>query len=342
MKKNILVLGYFGYHNNQLDGQTVKTRDLFRLIKEQSLGCSVKKFDTQDFKYDKSSIMKMLIEICKCKILIYLPAHNNLKYIFPFIFVLSKILNIQIHYFVIGGWLKEYLMNLPIHRWMLAKIKGIYVETQLMKKSLIHTYGLNNVKLFPNFRFFDFTPKPRNESTKLNLVFMARINKMKGLDWIFHFCEYIQTNNLSDHYSISFYGPLIKEDKAYFLENINKYDFVKYKGELQPEDIHMTLSVYDVMLLPTHYYTEGLPGSVVDAYISGLPVIVTKWKHSTEFVEDGKTGYIIPFEKGEDRLIKTIVEIENNRDILRKMRVEIINYRNRFAPPNINDYINNK
>lgn len=37
----ILVLGYFGYQTNQLDGQTVKTRDLYRLAKEQLTDCDV-------------------------------------------------------------------------------------------------------------------------------------------------------------------------------------------------------------------------------------------------------------------------------------------------------------
>lgn len=39
------------------------------------------------------------------------------------------------------------------------------------------------------------------------------------------------------------------------------------------------------MLLPTHYYTEGLPGSVLDAYMSGIPIIVSRWKHASEFVK---------------------------------------------------------
>lgn len=30
------------------------------------------------------------------------------------------------------------------------------------------------------------------------------------------------------------------------------------------------------MLLPTHYYTKGLPCSIVDAYIAGIPVIATE------------------------------------------------------------------
>ena len=48
-----LVLGYFGYRINQLDGQTVKTRDLFRLLKEHE-GNNTVFFDTQEFQYKKT------------------------------------------------------------------------------------------------------------------------------------------------------------------------------------------------------------------------------------------------------------------------------------------------
>lgn len=34
--KSILVIGYFGYNTGQLDGQTVKTRDVYRLTIEQT------------------------------------------------------------------------------------------------------------------------------------------------------------------------------------------------------------------------------------------------------------------------------------------------------------------
>lgn len=40
-KTKVLVLGYFGYMTNQLDGQTVKTRDVYRLAKEQLNDCTV-------------------------------------------------------------------------------------------------------------------------------------------------------------------------------------------------------------------------------------------------------------------------------------------------------------
>lgn len=328
-----LVLGYFGYRTNQLDGQTVKTRDLYQLVQQQKEEVSF--YDTQEFKYNKLSILKMFWQVIKCDTLIYLPAHNNLKYIFPFIFILSKLFRFEIHYYVVGGWLREFIGKLPLHKKMLGMIAGIHVETSTLKKELIEYYNFSNVDLFPNFRFFDFTPN-RFSDDKLRLVFVARINRMKGLDWIFEFANYIATHEVQHRFSITLYGPINEDDREYFDDMLIKFPMVKYKGVLQPNEIYGTLNNYDVLLLPTHYYTEGLPGSIVDAYISGIPVVVTKWKHAHEFVEDGKTGFIVPFEDGIQQFIGTLLSLESNRELLRQLQQNALEKRADFAPPVLN------
>lgn len=333
--KRILVLGYFGYLTNQLDGQTVKTRDVYRLAKEQSREYSVDYFDTQDLKKNKLLIFRMFWKVIHCDTLFYLPAQNNLKVFFPIIFVFSRLFRFKIHYFVVGGWLREYLTNRPMHRCMLRRIDGIHAETKRLKDELEEYYSFKNVDIFPNFRFFDFEPK-YSESNKLRIVFMARVMKQKGIDWIFKLAEHIATNKLQEKYSITFYGPETEEDKEYFENNVAKYEFVEYLGSLQPNEIHETLSQYDVMLLPTHFYTEGLPGSIVDAYISGIPVIVTEWKHSHEFVEDGKSGYIVSFENGLPEMIEKVLLLEKDRDLLRRLKDNVLVKRMEFKPPTLN------
>lgn len=97
---------------------------------------------------------------------------------------------------------------------------------------------------------------------------------------------------------------------------------MKYHGPLEPSDIYMTLEKYDAMLLPTHFYTEGLPGSILDAYISGIPVVVTKWKHATEFVDDGESGIIIPFEDDGTALVEAVMNLFENTTLLNQMKVK--------------------
>ena len=126
--RKILVLGAFGWANDSLDGQTVKTRDLHRLISEQ-FEDEVDYFDTSSVRSNKVHLLHMFWKLIHCKTLAYLPAQNNIKYLFPVIFVLSVLLGFKIHYFVVGGWLREFLSDLPIHRFMLKRIAGIHVET---------------------------------------------------------------------------------------------------------------------------------------------------------------------------------------------------------------------
>ena len=332
----ILVLGYFGFNTNQLDGQTVKTRDLYRLVCEQYEDVSY--YDTEEFKYNKLSIFKMFWNVIICETLIYLPAHNNLKVIFPIIFLLSKLFRVRIHYFVVGGWLREFIKDLPIHRFMLKHISGIHAETNRMKNELQEFYQFKNIDVFPNFRFFDFEPH-RSYNDKLRIVFVARVNKLKGLDWIFNLAQYINENNLDDEVSITFYGPILEDDRTYFESEIEKYEFVDYKGVLQPNEIHQTLNNYDLMLLPTHYFTEGLPGSIVDAYISGIPVIATEWKHSHEFIDDGITGFVIPFENGQDALIEKVLLLNTDRNLLKELQANALTKRKEFESPRLEKYI---
>ena len=332
--KRLLVLGYFGYETNQLDGQTVKTRDVYRLAEEQLGEHKVDYFDTQSLQRNKLLILNMLWKLIHCKLLFYLPAHNNLRMFFPFIFVLSRMFCYKMHYFVVGGWLREFLTRLPIHRLMLGHIAGIHAETKRLKRELEDTYHYKNVDIFPNFRFFEYNPKP-SVSDKLRIVFMARIMKQKGIDWVFSLADYIAENGLESKFSITFFGQVADEDREYFERNVKKCAFVKYQGILQPAEIHETLSRYDVMLLPTHFYTEGLPGSVVDAYISGIPVIVTEWKHSHEFVDDGQSGYIVPFENGLQQMIAKAVELEEDRALLCRMKANALVKRMEFAPPRL-------
>ena len=93
---------------------------------------------------------------------------------------------------------------------------------------------------------------------------------------------------------------------------MNRYsDYVKYEGELSPDQIQDRLSYYDVLLFPTTYYTEGLPGTIIDAFSAGLPVIATNWKHAEELICNEKDGFIVPFSDGQDEFNDRIVFLYN-------------------------------
>lgn len=309
----ILIFGYFGYRTNQLDGQTVKTREIYELLKNRYNG-EVIFADTQEFRYSLKSIIQFLYHLSKCDYLVWLPAHNNLRYLFPLIWISSNIFKTEIIYIVIGGWLSNMLKTLPFHRKYLKKIKAVLVENRTTIKELSEIYHFHNLEVIPNFRVGLPNLSVRKSDGKLKIVFMARINKQKGLDTIEELSKVLPENT-----SIDFYGPLYNEDYVYFNKMLN-CKALKYCGCLQPSEIADTLRTYDCLILPTHYYTEGFPGSILDAYRSGIPVIVTNWKHATEFVTNGVSGFIANFNNPLPDIVSAVNKLSSDPHLLNDMK----------------------
>lgn len=89
---------------------------------------------------------------------------------------------------------------------------------------------------------------------------------------------------------------------------------------MSQSDIPKILEKYDAMLFPTHYPTEGIPGSVIDAYISGIPVVASEWTYARELIEDGKTGKIIPFEDNQEAFNLACESLLKEDGILSQMK----------------------
>lgn len=325
MKKRVLIVGAYGYFCNHLDGQTVKTRNVHKLIE----GCfdgKVCGFDTLKVRRNPLLLFVLLWQLIRCNTLILVPCLNNLTYVFPLAYYLSKIFGYDIIEICIGGWQVEYFKGnerFKPHRLQMNLSKKIRVFLPEMKEvdcRLKSELGFKNSEYFPNFRFFDpDMPLGNNNSNEFRLVFMARVNKKKGYDTIFEFANHIR-GRFND-IKIDFFGPIEEGDKEEFMSliDLNK-DIVSYKGVLQPENINKTLCMYDLMLFPTTYYTEGFPGSILDAYISGIPVIATEWMHSHEFIDDGQTGYIVPFGNCQEEFERKILELYRDREKLDCMK----------------------
>lgn len=344
--KRVLVLGYFGLQTNQLDGQTIKTRNVYKLLSDKFEG-KVKYADTQQFRYGANPLLQFLKNLITCDYLVILPCLNNLRYIFPVVYALSKVFNYEIIHIGIGGWHDKYLKNWPIVRNMLSKIKINLLETEITVNRLKSLFNYNNVAIFPNFRFDKCeSSSNKNKSYKLRLVFMARVNLKKGLDALAGVCELIAINNYRDKITMTIYGPIATAEDGDYLQNeiISKYDFAEYRGAVDPSEINCILRNYDIFLFPTHYFTEGFPGSILDAYNAGLPVLATNWEHAHQFIKHDCSGYIVDFDRPTIGLYNYIIHLFNNRELLEKMKESAFNESKKYTPSSawniLKQYIN--
>lgn len=324
---NILVLGYFGYITNQLDGQTVKTRDIYSLISDNHPK-KVEYFDTQSFKKSKLNIITMFFKVARADIIFYLPAHNNLKYLFPLIYLIAFIFNSKINYLVVGGWLARFLENKPLHSYLLKRIEGIYVETDTVFSGL-NAQGFCNIHKLHNFRLIKYPNlSVRKSDNIIKLLYMARVHPLKGVNLLFDLevrLKELGMNNII----IDIYGPIFENYKVEFLNKLENSQ-INYKGILDPKDISYTVTKYDLMLFPTKYYTEGFPGTILDSYICGLPVIATRWLNAEEFIEEGLTGYIVDF--GNDKaFIEKVLYLVENPNLLHSLILNIKAKRSHYS-----------
>jgi len=172
--------------------------------------------------------------------------------------------------------------------------------------------GLKNVRYIPNFRQVPEISGKKSipENGLVKFVFMSRIMPEKGVYEILECVDRLNGKSYKERYSVDFYGPIDDSTRKEFEKKTNKISNVKYNGilNLRDKDGYAVLASYLAMLFPTFHPSEGVAGAIVDAFIAGVPVITTDWRHNQEVVIDNKTGIIVPVHDT-DRLCEVMEDI---------------------------------
>ena len=116
---------------------------------------------------------------------------------------------------------------------------------------------------------------------------------------------------------------------------------IHYGGILPFDKASQVLNQYYMLLFPTTFYGEGFPGTIIDAYASGLPVIASDWRFNPELIEKDYTGLIYDHEEP-DALIRCIIYAVNNPNKIDSMRKNCIHEAQKYTPDNVMPIIFNK
>ncbi|MBE5844007.1 MAG: glycosyltransferase [Butyrivibrio sp.] len=189
--------------------------------------------------------------------------------------------------FVMGGTMADELSDNTL--LMAKQYKKMYVETNGMLRKL-ESKGLNNVALFPNCRKRPAKNYRLNRSDeRVKCVFFSTISKAKGAMII------IDVARSMPEIEFHFYGdikPDIDDSFNNAVEGLpNAYYHGKFNGK--GEETYEELAKYDIMLLPTSWKHEGVPGVLIEAKIAGLSIIASDYGYNSEIVVDGYNGYLV-------------------------------------------------
>lgn len=295
MKKNkITIIGHFGGTKTFTDGQTIKTKILYTELNKNT-NWKINKVDTY---YNQSNKVKLLFQTIVYTIftknIIVLLSINGMKVYFPFLYILKKVFKKNIYHDVIGGNLDEYVEKYPNFRRYLKSFNINWVETQKLKKNLLKL-DINNCEVLPNFKSLKIKRINNNLKKEIKFCTFSRVMKEKGITDAINTINSIINKNTNIKIYLDIYGPIDIKYREEFEKLLQDSDSnIKYCNSIDYDKSVEVLVNYDALLFPTHWDGEGFPGTVIDAFCAGLPVIATDWSSNNEIIKDKETGILYP------------------------------------------------
>jgi glycosyltransferase involved in cell wall biosynthesis len=313
----LVVLGHFADGESRVDGQIVRTR-LVRSELAKRLGKSqVVSVDTGRLSRKPiQTLLGIFRGLRKCTDAVIMPGERGLKWLLPVYLGCMKRYRLRLHYLVVGGWLPAYLESRPQDIKRLAACAGLHVQTRRMLKQL-EALGLDNVSLLPNFRSFPIHRRLSSGPTiPLRLVYLSRVIPQKGVELAVRAVEAVNQEFSEPRVSLDIWGPVPDKHREWFETLMQKRSStIRYCGVMRPEAIAERLPDYGLMVFPTRYAGEGFPGVLVDAFVSGLPVIASDWQDNGEFIHSGVNGLLFAAGDVSDLESKLRWALANNESV---------------------------
>lgn len=332
--RKIAIIGHFGGDKVFLDGQTIKTKVFYEELQNSVNGLCIKKVDTY---YKKHNLIKLLVDffvaIFSCKHIIVLVAGNGMRIMFPILHFCSKVLGKRVYHSVIGASLAKRVVKHKHLKKYLNSFRVNWCETKGLVNQL-QELGVTNAELLYNCkRLIPVLETGLTDSLRqpYRLCTFSRVMREKGLEDAVCAVKSINDKYGQVIYTLDIYGQIDPAQEEWF-ENIKK-DFppyVRYRGSVPYDESVEVLKNYFALLFPTHYWTEGVPGTIIDAYASGLPVIASKWENFDNIINDD-TGIGYDFDCI-DSLTEVLDYIQKNPAFLITKKQHCVETYQKFSP----------
>lgn len=294
----VCILGRLGGKEVLNDGQTVKTVAVYEALTEQ--GINIEIVDTY---YISKNIFKFgwqfLKSIFTCKKYIVLVSKNGRRMLFPLFAFMSRVLKKDIYHYAIGGRLANEVKSglQPVSR--LNSFRANWVESETIVRRL-NNLGVTNAKYIPNFK--NISPRKEHElktdfHEPYRFCTFSRVMKEKGITDAVNAIQSINKEFGRLVVNLDIYGPIDNTYKTEFDSILADEEAVKYYGIIPADESVEVIKEYFMLLFPTHYNHEGIPGTIIDAFCAGLPVIARRWAYCDEMIDNGVNGYVYDFDK---------------------------------------------
>lgn len=316
----VAVIGHFGIGLDLANGQTIKTKIITEAIE--------KRIEEHVLIIDAHGGIKAILPVAigcikalrKSENIILMLTENGLRVSVPVLTLFNRIFNKRIHYVVIGGWLPKFLEKQQRLEKQLKKFFQIYVETNTMKNAL-EEKGFHNISVMPNCKELTILKQEEliyQEKEPLRICTFSRVMKEKGIEVLVDVVNEINSNKKSIELDI--YGQIDSQQIEWFDGLKAQFgNSICYRGVIPFDKSVETLKNYFMLVFPTLFYTEGIPGTIIDGYAAGIPVLSSRWESYNDVVDENKSG--IGYEFNNKRALKeTLLYCINNVEKLNDMK----------------------
>lgn len=334
--KRVTICGFFDYGRNNLNGQTVKTKILTEGLIDLLGRENVSTIDTAGLLNKIFSFARLILALIVCKNIIIMPAQNGIRYYPCWLSFWNCLFRRRLHYVVIGGWLPVLLDKNPRVMISLTKFYGVYVETSTMKR-MLEDRGLKNVTILKNCKKLEICDKYTevNTAPPFKLVTFSRVMEQKGIGNIANIVQQINEEENRILFELDIYGQIDSKETEWFDDLKKSFpNYIQYKGLVPFDKSVEVLKSYFALVFPTKFFTEGIPGTIIDSYAAGVPVISSRWESFQDVVYDGITGLGFEFENW-DELKNLLLKISKTPSTITNLKLNCTQKAIDFLPENV-------
>ena len=146
---------------------------------------------------------------------------------------------------------------------------------------------------------------------KETILFVGRIEPIKGLNILL---DALKTLSNSRDLQLLIVGGNLSGDKELTAlreraKNLGISELIDFRGSVEQSELKYYYSAADVFVLPSHYESFGLVA--LEAMACGTPVVASRVGGIPSFLDDGDTGYLIPWRCPEPFADKIEILLEN-------------------------------
>ena len=285
------------------DGQTIKTKNVYNALKREGY-FDVRKIDTYFIRKNPVRFfVQFLFSVFTTEKYIVLLSQNGRKVLFPVLYFIEKYLHKNVYNYGIGGRLAREVNQKAKWKKYVSNFHGNWMESPQIVEDLARL-GVNNAVYIPNFKRLTILKKEemvKSFDEPYRFVIFSRINKEKGIEDAIAAINSVNHKYNKKIATLDLYGPIedgYEKRLEQCLSDSDKY--CRYCGVVDSEKSVEALKDYYMLLFPTHWRHEGIPGTIIDALTAGVPIISRKWQFCDDMITNYYSGYVYDFESPED------------------------------------------